>query len=387
MRWRALRPVGEPLGPIRADIRPEDLLPSGFQAVFVQSGTAALALALLTVKSQAPASRSRVILPAYGCPDLVAATLYAGLEPYLVDTAPDSPFYDQAALARELDERVLAVVCAHFLGFREQIADVAAIASRAGAVVVEDSAQALPPLDGDGLADLVVMSFGRGKPAGALGGGTLLLRGAWIDALVIEHIGAPNAGPVLPLPFRRLVYNLVITPHVYGPLSRIEALGIGETRYTPLATIRALDEDSIKSALSQMHCAVSGAMHNATRAKSLLRALAESAHIVPVPWIERGIGSGLITRLPLLAPTKSLRNQLHDRLRDSGLGSSAMYGRWLPEISQIPPLSLPWSNTAKDFAERLLTLPVHSGLLQTDMAKVIRTVRLCLADTARDPRP
>ena len=378
-----LRPVGEPLAPIREDIHPEDVLPAGFRADFVQSGTAALALALLTVKGQADASRRRVVLPAYGCPDLVAATLYAGLEPYLVDTAADSPFYDQEALSHELDDRVLAVVCVHFLGFREQVAEVTSLASRAGAVVIEDSAQALPPLDGAGLADLVVMSFGRGKPAGALGGGCLLLRGARADALPVRHIGTHCTKRRLPLRLRRLGYNFAITPELYGPLSRLAFLGIGETKYRPLDAIQPLNASDTPAALSQIHRVISEAIRTETRAKSLLRALPHDARLAPAPWVHTGIGSGIITRLPLIAPTHSLRDRLHERLLGSGLGSSVMYGRWLPEITGIPPLRLPSSAKAKDFAKRILTLPVHSGLLQPDVARVVKTVRLCLVEPTR----
>ena len=375
MRWSALRPVGEPLGPIRADIRPEDVLPAGYRAVFVQSGTAALALALLTVKGQAPASRSRVILPAYGCPDLVAATLYAGLEPYLVDTAPDSPFYDQQALARELDERVLAVVCVHFLGFREQIADVAAIASRAGAVVVEDSAQALPAQNGTGLADLVVMSFGRGKPAGALGGGCLLVRGEWTGRLDGRHVD--NGGSArIPLPLKRILYDLAISPPVYGPLARSRVFGIGDTRYRPLATIQSLDRDRTRAALSQVQVVQSLWPRNAIRVESFLRAITMASRKAPAGWIAEGIACGLITRLPLVTPTLNLRNQLHERLSALGLGSSVMYRRWLPEVPGIPSLRPPETERARHFAERLLTLPVHSGVAQRHFNQIMGTVAL-----------
>lgn len=381
MRWRALRPVGEPLGPIRADIRPEDLLPSGFQAVFVQSGTAALALALLTVKSQAPASRSRVILPAYGCPDLVAATLYAGLEPYLVDTAPDSPFYDQAALERELDERVLAVVCAHFLGFREQIADVAAIASSAGASVIEDSAQALPPQDGSGLADLVVMSFGRGKPAGALGGGCLMMRGQWAERLDRRHIGTA-AKPGIPPNLKRLIFNLAITPSVYGPLTRTGMFGIGETRYRALAAIRALDPERTRIGLNQFQSALSIGPSNSARAESLVRSISTATGIMPAQWIEEGIGCGAVTRLPVIAPTPRSRDRIHEQLLALGLGSSIMYGRRLPEVEGVPALLPPKTQEAKRLAEHLLTLPVHYGVNQQQIDRIISTVTSILTDTS-----
>ena len=380
MKWRALRPVGEPLGPIRTDLRPEDVLPAGFRAVFVQSGTAALALALLTVKNQAPSSRSRVILPAYGCPDLVAATLYAGLEPYLVDTAPDSPFYDQEALAQELDERVLAVVCVHFLGFREQVAEVAAIAGPEGVTVIEDSAQAIPPRDAAGLADLVTMSFGRGKPAGALGGGCLLVRGGWATHVDLSHIG-PASRLRIPAPLKRILFNLAINPPVYGPLSRSGAFGIGETRYRPLEDICAAEQIDVQAALSQIQLARSYAPRNLGRVEWFLRAIADVSGIAPPTWIDKDLGRGMITRLPLIAPSLYLRDLLHGRLHALGLGASVMYGRWLPEVAGVPTLPPPATGRAKNLAERLLTLPVHSAVSQNHFDWIIRTVTRGLTQT------
>ena len=52
------------------------------------------------------------------------------------------------------------------------------LADAAGAVLIEDSAQAFPR-DGGGdfwQGDLVVLSFGRGKPVSLLGGGAVLYR-------------------------------------------------------------------------------------------------------------------------------------------------------------------------------------------------------------------
>ena len=114
-----------------------------------------------------------MVLPAYGCPDLVAATLQAGGVPLLVDTLVGSPFIDPARLA-QVDAPVAAVVGVHFLGMAQDLAALGVAAENLGAVLIEDSAQSLPAVrDSLPAAELAIYSFGRGKPAGALGGGAL----------------------------------------------------------------------------------------------------------------------------------------------------------------------------------------------------------------------
>ena len=369
MRWGALRPVGEPLAPIRRDIRPADLLPAGFQGVFVQSGTAALALALLTIKAGAPASRRRVVLPAYGCPDLVAATVYAGLEPYLVDTAPDSPFYDQEALAREIDDQVLAVVCVHFLGLREQTAEVAAIASEVGAAIIEDSAQAIPPCHGAGLADLVVVSFGRGKPLGALGGGLLLVREGsrfTIDSALVDVQG----GEPLSIGLRRAAYNLAIRPAPYRLLAGLRFLKIGLTEYQALSGIELLSQARTCAALSQWAVASQLANVWQTNAQAIAAEIYRDLAAGGWRFVQPAtVDFPAVVRLPILAPDRPARDKAHRAFQSAGHGSSMMYGRALPELGCPEGLKFASIPNALRFADLVLTLPVHSGVQRERLAR------------------
>lgn len=59
--------------------------------ILVNSGTAALSLSLIVAKTT-NAEKNEVILPAYGCPDLVAAIEYAGLIPVIVDITARAVF-------------------------------------------------------------------------------------------------------------------------------------------------------------------------------------------------------------------------------------------------------------------------------------------------------
>src|SRR6188474_3112310 len=93
----------------------------GGNQYWVDSGTSALALAVLDAKTYLPGlHQPRVIIPGYCCPDLVAACIYAGVEPVAVDIGENDPAYDLECLAEHLDERVIAVIAVNFLGIAER---------------------------------------------------------------------------------------------------------------------------------------------------------------------------------------------------------------------------------------------------------------------------
>ena len=61
---------------------------------FYQSGTAALAAAISAAKLLKNKNYPEVILPAYACPDLVSAAVFAGVKPVLVDLEAERPWLD-----------------------------------------------------------------------------------------------------------------------------------------------------------------------------------------------------------------------------------------------------------------------------------------------------
>jgi dTDP-4-amino-4,6-dideoxygalactose transaminase len=374
MRWRALRPVGEPLVDAARTVSPPAPWPKGYRPVLVQSGTAALALALLVVKGRAAPTRRRVLLPAYGCPDLVAAVVHAGLEPELIDTAPNEPFMNLAVLERRLDDGVLAVLGVHFLGLADRIAVMSELARQHGAVVIEDSAQRIPGAGGlAAVADLVVLSFGRGKPAGALGGGALLVRnGTYSDEEITVHI-RPTVQPRVPPALKRLAYNWLIGPGIYGALTRVPGLGIGATRYHALQEIAALDEGRGTYGACQFEAV---AARGPTPAERVLRDLLRG-HPALRDFSESGVNTvgAPLLRYPVLCRSGKARDAIHARLQREGLGSSVMYGRSLADLPGVPPCRSESVGNAREFAARLLTLPVHTAVRHEDLQRMEKTLR------------
>lgn len=361
MSLRRLRPVGEPLGP--AGGGPAGW-PAGYRVFLVQSGTAALALALVALAARAP-GRRRVLLPGYGCPDLVAAVVHAGLTPELVDTLPGQPFMDPARLASQLGDDVLAVLGVHVLGLAERLAELSSLAAARGAVLVEDSAQRLPEADGP-LADLVVLSFGRGKPAGALGGGALLLREPALAGLEVNRFIGPASAPRLPAALSRRLYNLLISPWPYGLVSRLPGLGLGATVYRPLAGIHALDPARAAFAASQFRR--SRARLPGPAQSALREGLGRLPAVVDLAAEQPG---ARLLRYPLLAPDRATRDCWYARLSAAGLGASVFYGQALADLPGLPPCREAGLDQSRQLAGRLLTLPVHSAVRPADLRRML----------------
>lgn len=360
MTFGRIRPAGEPLPRRRREIRPEEVLPDGYEALFVQSGTAALALALLLIKEQCDAQKKRVLLPGYGCPDLVAAVVYAGLEPDFVDTRPNSPFLSLESVEHRLSEDVLAVVSAHFLGLADDIEALRAICDPYGVIVIEDGAQKIPGSGGiPPVANFVVQSFGRGKPIGAMGGGALLIK---TESSVLADAASRcdcHANEVVGDRFYRLLYpwlfNLAIRPAPYAILSRLPWLNVGEVRYRPLKSVRPLDSSRLVTAL-EVWSKVSYVPNG--RQVTYRDELAKIGHLYPDERIREQLSQVPVTRYPLLIEEKA-RLRLQQSRAFSALGFSVMYGKTLPELVRNSYRGSSRLINAQKFADCLLTLPVH----------------------------
>jgi hypothetical protein len=191
--WRVLPPVAAQLGPgslglatvrvVTNNAAPTAALQSlltrelaATSVLLTDGGTAALALALDALLDD----RRIVALPAYGCADLVSAALAARATIVCYDLDPSTlgPDLDSARLALQAGASV--IVGTHLYGIPFDVPALREIADVAGAVVVEDTAQGLGALLGGrpcgALADVGVLSFGRGKGVSGGAGGALLLR-------------------------------------------------------------------------------------------------------------------------------------------------------------------------------------------------------------------
>lgn len=362
-----MRPVGEavPIWPAAGGGSP---WPNGYQAQWMDSGTSALALAVRAAMDRTPAGRHRVLLPAYTCPDVCSAILWAGGTPVAVDTRAGSPWLDEDAVSRCLDSSTAAVVVPHFLGLRHPLSTLVPLCREAGAILIEDSAQVGPGSEAfRPESDMVVLSFGRGKPI-PVGGGVLLFRPDIADTVRRLAAGLPvthrSSGTWR---LRCLLQNLAMTGTGYAIVRALPWLRVGETYFRPLSSPRRLTGSGVELAERVI-------VRWIPRSMGVPSGLRDLAHEVGALEVATSPGDGARTsllRYPILLRDATERDRALRRLEAASLGATALYQAPLPHLAGMPGVPAPCGvSNAEDFAKRLLTLPCHSGVRPKDIARM-----------------
>lgn len=349
-----------------------------YRAVYVNSGASALGAALADVVRRAGKPQAEVLLPAYTCPEVVSAVLFAGAKPILVDLAGDRPWMDLDLLASRTTDKTVAVVAVSLFGIPERFAQIRQVVNGKGICVVEDNAQRFPERGERFDGDVVVLSFGRGKPVSVLGGGAVLTRDPELAAEVARAIESRPAAPSDRIRFglKARVYNALISPRLYWLPDSLPFLGLGETRFKPLRGVTAMDEVAIRHLPAGVEAywrrddavqnAVAGCVAPFAGKGVMNLAAASCGEVVP-----------RLLRYPLLCGTKALRDELYRRLDRAGLGASRMYPSALPGIEGLEKILAgqgPFPQ-AQAFSDRLLTLPTHGGVTRRDVERIWQVFR------------
>jgi dTDP-4-amino-4,6-dideoxygalactose transaminase len=323
------------------------------------SGREALRVALRHLAARS--GRQEVVVPAYACFSVPAAAVAAGLRVRVVDVTPEGAL-DPEQLARTPLQGVAAVVVCNLFGLPEPTAPLGRIASAAGVALVDDAAQALGAGGDDGRAgargEVGVLSFGRGKPLPALGGGALVWPGGAPD---LAGSGCASPRPLRAVA-RAVVYDLARLPWLFRGLAAIPGLGIGETVYDPGFARGPMDGASLCLAAGLLPHLVDEARARAERALALARRIAAETSFRPLVAAEKA--RGVYPRLAVLAPGPAAREAALAAL--VRFGATRFYPGTLAEIPALRPhlageASCPG---ARDLAARLLTLPTHGGLTE-----------------------
>lgn len=361
-------PVGNPICTRTSDEAPT--FPGALQTLFLESGTAALAAALTIAQDRCKACSPEVIIPAYCCPDLLSAIICKGMKPVLVDFIPNRPYIDLDQLADALNENTIAVIAVNFLGIPERLGAIRRLIENHATLLIEDSAQWFPESPSafhlhEG--DLVIYSFGKGKPVSLLGGGAISARTK--RALPAEGLFSTKAcwntnANTLQTLKQKLVfrlYNAAISPAMYWILDLAPFLSLGETRYKPLDSIGKLGtapscflECNIRK--YQARETDSWDLQN-NDGETVLKGDARLLHID----CETYQGQRLL-RIPILFDRQETKPAFIAVANREGLGVSEMYRASIPDIPGIPALaglSGQYPN-AESFSKRLATLPNHA---------------------------
>ena len=339
------------------------------------SGTAALATAIANCASRSSARNPEIILPAYGCPDVISASLHASVYPRLIDVAPSHWSYDLEALRSSLSANTVAIVAINLLGLGDGSDELIRLSKDTNIPLIQDSAQCLPRETSDWPGEYIVLSFGRGKPLNLLHGGALISPLAGGGQLSVPPAHSSTRGRLLSSRLAAIAFNALTRPTIYGVFSALPGTGLGEVIYKPLANAALLPEQ---------------AWQQVGAAFELYRQSPSYRRSIWAPSLEEWSDLGIVAlaapgqplpaeplRLALLAPDRAARDILVDSLNRAGLGASRFYAADLPRIAGIPEVVKcqgPFPN-ASALADRLFTLPTHALVTADTVSRTGAVIR------------
>ena len=333
------------------------------------TGTVGLTLAIAGVLRDRP--EAPIALPAYSCYDVATAADGADVSVLLYDVDPLTLGPDFDSLRSALKRGAGAVVIAHLFGLPVDVCRTRGLLDEFGAVLIEDAAQGAGgtyrgrPLGASG--SLGVLSFGRGK--GMTGGrGGVLLANDGAGTAVLNQLAATL------LPGRRGMSELLALmgqwllgrPGLYGVPASLPYLRLGETVYHPPHA--ACGASNVCRGVLDVTCRLDAAEIAARRrnAMRLIEAVSRSDSLAAPTPVDGAVPGYL--RFPLLEDGGARRACRLPPAR--ALGIVAGYPRALVDLAGFRTRILNLDREfpgARSLAGRLVTLPTHSRLTESDL--------------------
>lgn len=345
---------------------------------FVSSGKAALNIILRALHGLS--GRQKVVLPGYTCFSVPSAVVRARLSVVLCDVAPQSFDLDFEQLERLADSEVLCVLATHLFGIGIDVPRIVELCHRRGIFVVEDVAQAFggsregTPFGAMG--DVAFLSFGRGKHLTCGSGGAILTNDDRIGEAVAREYAQLPAGSPLDM-FKNWLEvaatQLLIHPSLYWLPAGLPFLKLGETKFYrdfPVARMDPVRAGLLRRWKERLARSTSSRV---SHAEHLIRSLDSGGVQMIKPSVP---GRSVYLRLPVLMGSKQEKESVCLMSKAQGLGVSAAYPS---SIQQVPELREVLSSQnvprAAMMAERLVTVPTHELLSDTDLARICSAVQ------------
>jgi len=337
------------------------------------SGTQALQVAIENAVRHIGSGSQVVALPAFSCFDVASAAIGATVSAALYDLDPETLGPDLDSLERVLAAGVRVAVIAPLYGMPVEWETLNALATRYGAMLIEDSAQGhgaswhRKPLGS--LGDVSTLSFGRGKGwTGGRGGAVLVRRRASLDTTPLASSGAVSEGSAVA---GLLAQWTLGRPAVYGIPHSIPALGLGETTYHPPVSPVTIPRSAAAAVLRAVAPSREEATARRANASWFLDRIPQSADIRTIRATKYSEPGYL--RLPLRLSNGIAGTAQPSRALELGVAQS--YPRTLVELA--PQLTGPerrWPG-AELLARDLVTLPTHSRLTPVERDEIVRMLQ------------
>ncbi len=325
-------------------------------AVAVDSCTAGLHL---TLEALGIGPGDEVLAPSLTFVATVNAILYAGAEPVLVDIESlDRPLMSLEQAASKITSRTKAVILMHYAGHMADIDAWRAFAARHNLLLIEDAAHAVGVAGVGTYGDGSAFSFYGNKNMTTAEGGMVLMRRPEMLERVRQMRGHGMTRTVL----QRLVAR---TPHydvdMLGYNYRMDELR-GAIGLVQLSRLEGMN--TRRAELVEMY--------------NKLFAPLEKQHegfIVPRP--QSGISAHHI--MPILLPVGADRDRITAEMHEAGVQTTIHY----PPVhtlsyyrQRFPGIRLPLT---EEFHRRELTLPLHPKMDDSDVERVVNTLKTALA--------
>jgi dTDP-4-amino-4,6-dideoxygalactose transaminase len=337
--------------------------------LLTDSGTSALVIALQSLVPRG----GTVAYPAYACIDLTAAALRAGVKVRLYDLDPLTLSPDMDSLRDALERGVDAVLVAHLYGYPADVTAVNALAAERGIPVIEDAAQAAGgTLHGarlGGLADVSILSFGRGKGTTAGSGGALLSRSLNRSDVTSRMAGvrlgkgARGAQEIVALSAQWLLAR----SELYRFPASLPALKLGEMTYKAATEPRSISTAAAAILPIALRMEEREVSHRRMRAKELIALLRRTrGELLPIHCIPGGEAGFL--RLAFVDATGGARP-------NKSIGVMRGYPLTLDQHEQLAPILATGEcagRGAERLRDRLFTAPTHSRVTTSDVGRFER---------------
>ena len=382
MSWRRVPPVLSPVSPgslpgglaaaCRLCAPDRDRVVSALRlrhdataVLLTDSGTSALILALQATMSPG----GTVAYPAYGCIDMTTAALGAGMRVRLYDLDPATLSPDLDSVRRAIDRGVDAIVVSHLFGYPADVGGVQRLAAEHGIGVIEDAAQgAGGTLNGKrlgNLADVSILSFGRGKGTTSGSGGAVLVRTPaleeWARRTHAELGDATSGGKeVMMLAAQWLFAH----PLLYRLPASIPALRLGEMVFRPPKAPRAMTGAAAMLLPAAMILDEKEIRDRRSRANDVLERTKACSRLSPVRAIAGGEPGYL--RLAMI-------DAIGDACPRPDLGAVRGYPLTLEQHVQLRAILAAHERAGKGAAQlrdRLFTLPTHARVSPADLSRL-----------------
>lgn len=376
-----IRPAGNRINLTTGKFNRDSFSP--FKVNFYQSGTSALAAAVMAsirLKNPEGCKQPEILVPAYACPDLVSAIIYAGAKPVLVDLEPELPWMSIEELKHKINKNTAAVIAVNFLGIRERIDQIASLCREQHITLIEDSAQGFPKSNPEFYwkSDFIIISFGRGKPVNLLSGGAVLSKNAELNKLLpIPETISNNLADLIKYGVKANIYNISIKPFVYGLICRIPGLHIGKTIYKPLHEVSGIQSHILEHLSSNLDT-YRTAPNIAEKLQIILSKYKNTLIEDLVSTTHHDLTNPLL-RYPFLVKKNVSRDLVYNRL--STYGASIMYQKPLNKIAGVTALVETNHNpNSTDFADRLITLPTHNDVDDSVLESIDKNLSILARD-------